>query len=258
PAPGCGPARTRHWRRRGRCETEFPLSVSPAARGFLVYRFHWHGRWPREPGSCRRPVGVNDRSNPMQGVAPAVEPGPDLFRLLVDRVKDYAIFALDPQGIVVSWNAGAERIKGYRAHEIVGHHFSRFYPEEAVRSGWPQTELELATRQGSFEDQGWRVRKDGSRFWANVVITALHDDHGALRGFAKVTRDMTEAKRMERLEADARQMSDFVAMLAHELRNPLAPIRNAVQLAQHRLDDPERMAWALGIIERQTRQLTRL
>ena len=201
---------------------------------------------------------MSDPDDTIQALLPVAGPGPDLFRLLVDRVKDYAIFALDPQGIVVSWNAGAERIKGYRAREIIGHHFSRFYPEEAIRSGWPQTELELATRQGSFEDEGWRVRKDGSRFWANVVITALRDDHGELRGFAKVTRDMTESKRVERLEADARQMSDFVAMLAHELRNPLAPIRNAVQLAQHRLDDPERMGWAVGIIERQTRQLTRL
>ena len=197
---------------------------------------------------------------PADGPAPqlAEVPRPDLFRLLVERVKDYAIFALDPRGIVVSWNSGAERIKGYKATEIIGHHFSRFYPEEAIRSGWPQTELEFATREGRFEDEGWRIRKDGSRFWANVVITALHDDDGTLRGFAKVTRDMTEHKRVERLEADARQMSEFVAMLAHELRNPLAPIRNAVQLAQHRLDDPERMSWALGIIERQARQLTRL
>ena len=100
----------------------------------------------------------------------------ELFRLLVNRVRDYAIFALDPQGIIISWNEGAERIKGYRADEIIGHHFSRFYPEEANRTGWPMTELRLAAAEGRFEDEGWRVRTDGSRFWANVVITALHDE----------------------------------------------------------------------------------
>ena len=88
----------------------------------------------------------------------------ELFRLLVDRVRDYAIFALDPQGIVMSWNAGAERIKGYTAEEIIGHHFSRFYPEEANRTGWPMTELRFAAAEGRFEDEGWRLRKDGSRF----------------------------------------------------------------------------------------------
>jgi PAS domain S-box-containing protein len=182
----------------------------------------------------------------------------DLFRLLVEQVKDYAIFALDPSGIVVSWNRGAEQIKGYRAHEIVGHHFSRFYPEEAIRSGWPATELMHASRDGRFEDEGWRVRKDGTRFWANVIITALHDDTGELRGFAKVTRDMTDHKRMERLEADAQQMGEFVAMLAHELRNPLAPIATAATLATQSRDQPEKVDWALGVIRRQAEHLTRL
>lgn len=115
--------------------------------------------------------------------------GNDLFRLLVDRVREYAIFALDPNGIVTSWNTGAQRIKGYAAAEIIGHHFSRFYPEEAIRSGWPKTELELAARDGSFEDEGWRIRKDGSRFWASVDITALRGADGELAGFGKVTRD---------------------------------------------------------------------
>jgi len=182
--------------------------------------------------------------------------GDDQFRLLVEQVKDYAIFSLDPSGIVSSWNAGAERIKGYRADEIVGHHFSRFYPEEAIRSGWPQTELELAARDGRFEDEGWRVRKDGSRFWANVVITALRED-GELRGFAKITRDLTDKRRAERLEADAQQVSQFVAMLAHELRNPLAPIRNGVALAK-RQQNPERTTWALDVIERQAAHMSRL
>lgn len=188
---------------------------------------------------------------------PAAAPKEDLLRLLVDRVQDYAIFGLDPQGYVISWNVGAERIKGYRASEIIGKHFSTFYPEEALRTGWPQTELAIATRDGRFEDDGWRVRKDGSRFWANVVITALRDDKGNLRGFAKVTRDLSDRKRMERIEADARQISEFVAMLAHELRNPLGPIRNAVDVALQSTD-PQRSRWALEVIGRQANHLTRL
>ncbi len=119
------------------------------------------------------------------------------FRLLVERVKDYAIFMLDPHGHVVSWNAGAERIKGYRPEEIIGQHFSSFYPAEAVARGWPAEELRRAEAEGRFEDEGWRVRKDGSRFWANVVITALRDETGALRGFAKITRDLTERRQAE-------------------------------------------------------------
>ena len=100
------------------------------------------------------------------------------FRLLVEGVKDYAIFMLDPQGRVLSWNAGAERIKGYRAEEIAGQHFSRFYPQDAIDRGWPMQELEVARTEGRFEDEGWRVRKDGTQFWANVVITVLHDEAG--------------------------------------------------------------------------------
>lgn len=181
-----------------------------------------------------------------------------MFRLLVEQVRDYAIFMLDPSGIVMSWNRGAQRIKGYSADEIVGHHFSRFYPEEALRSGWPHTELKLATSEGRFEDEGWRIRKDGSRFWANVVITSIVDDKGRLRGFAKVTRDLTDRKRMESLETSNRQMTEFVAMLAHELRNPLAPILMASSAAQLGTSDPERTARALAIIERQARHLGRL
>jgi PAS domain S-box-containing protein len=117
-----------------------------------------------------------------------------MFRLLVDSVRDYAIFLLDPKGHVASWNQGAQRIKGYKEHEILGKHFSVFYPPEAVASGWPYHELEVAKVEGRFEDEGWRVRKDGSKFWANVVITTLRDSAGELRGFAKVTRDLTERR----------------------------------------------------------------
>jgi PAS domain S-box-containing protein len=119
------------------------------------------------------------------------------FRLIVESVKDYAIFMLDARGRVATWNAGAERIKGYSADEIIGHYFAQFYPEEDVRAGKCEMELEVAARDGRFEDEGWRIRKDGSRFWANVVITALRNHAGELVGFAKVTRDLTERKRAE-------------------------------------------------------------
>jgi PAS domain S-box-containing protein len=120
-----------------------------------------------------------------------------VFRLLVEGVKDYAIFLLDPQGRVSTWNQGAERIKGYKAKEIIGQHFSRFYPKEAIESKWPEQELEIASKEGRFTDEGPRVRKDGSTFWAHVVITALRDENGTLRGFSKVTRDLTERRDLE-------------------------------------------------------------
>jgi len=119
------------------------------------------------------------------------------FRLLLESVKDYAIFMLDPRGRVVSWNPGAERIKGYRAKEIIGRDFSVFYPPEKVESGKPQRELEIAAVEGRYEESGWQVRKDGTRFWASGVISALHDDEGRLRGFTKITRDVTERRQAE-------------------------------------------------------------
>jgi PAS domain S-box-containing protein len=119
------------------------------------------------------------------------------FRLLVASVTDYAIFMLDPEGRVASWNAGAERIKGYRAEEILGQHFSRFYSDEDRQRGKPAYELQVASAEGRFEDEGWRVRKDGSRFWASVVITAVRDEAGRLVGFAKVTRDLSERRQAE-------------------------------------------------------------
>ncbi len=119
------------------------------------------------------------------------------FRLIIEGIKDYAIFMLDPEGRIVTWNAGAERIKGYTAEEVVGEHFSRFYLPEAVEQGWPAEELRRAATEGRIEDEGWRVRKDGSKFWANIVITALRDEVGSLRGFAKVTRDLTERRLAE-------------------------------------------------------------
>jgi PAS domain S-box-containing protein len=308
------------------------------------------------------------------------------FRLLVDSVQDYAIFLLDPEGRVASWNAGAQRIKGYTAQEIIGRSLTTFYPQEALDRNWPAIELEHAKRLGRFEDEGWRVRKDGTRFWANVIITTLRDAEGRLRGFAKITRDLTERraqeerlrqseerfrlllegledyaicmldpdgrvvswnagarkimgyasddivgrsyerffredereaqrpehilenarlhrrieeqlsfcrkdgapfwahlgltalhdasstlrgfamlvrdlserKRMESLEEQGRHLTEFMAMLAHELRNPLAPIRNAVAIMAAVPGLAPQVAWSRDVIERQTLQLSRL
>ena len=202
----------------------------------------------------------------------------ELFPLLVESVLDYAIFVLDPRGHVATWNRGAQRIKGYRAEEIIGRHFSAFYPPEEVASGKPAYELAVASEEGRFEDEGWRVRSDGTRFWANVVITALRDATGTLRGFAKVTRDLTirreaeemarrlaaeeaasaERRRVEHALRDAdRRKDEFLAVLSHELRNPLASIRNAYGVLD-REPDGEQAARARDVIGRQVQQLTRL
>jgi PAS domain S-box-containing protein len=152
----------------------------------------------------------------------------ELYRLLVDSVKDYAIFALDPHGYILSWNAGAARLKGYAANEIIGKHFSIFYPEERVAEKFPDYELREAARVGRFEDEGWRIRKDGSRFWANVVITALYGPTGQLAGFAKVTRDLTE-----RRAAQERAIEDARRVAAEEAARQLAEAtRERTQLLQ--------------------------
>src|SRR5258706_10192789 len=119
---------------------------------------------------------------------------PHIYQVLVEQAKDYAVYVLHPDGRVMTWNLGAQRINGYSADEIIGRHFSVFYTTESVASGWPAHELKIATGEGSFEDEGWRVRKDGSRFWAGVMITALRDESGKLLGFSKITRDLTDRK----------------------------------------------------------------
>jgi PAS domain S-box-containing protein len=145
------------------------------------------------------------------------------FRLLVDSVADYAILMLDPKGNIATWNEGARRIKGYDAEEVIGRHFSIFYPREDVERGKPAMELEEASKRGRFEDEGWRVRKDGSRFWANVIVTALRGEDGTLRGFGKVTRDLTERKKAEAAEAQ-RVAGEAVARRAQELLDISTPV----------------------------------
>ena len=170
------------------------------------------------------------------------------FRLLVQSVVDYAIFMLDPAGLVTSWNVGAERIKGYKAVEIVGKHFSAFYTPEDRKAGVPARILETAHREGKYEGEGWRVRKDGSRFWASVVIDAIHDEGGKLIGFAKVTRDMTEKREAQlRLEESREQLfrsqkmealGQLTGGLAHDFNNLLTAILGAADLALRNMKDP--------------------
>ena len=227
------------------------------------------------------------------------------FYVIAQGVRDYAIFMLDPTGVIITWNEGAQRIKGYTADQILGKHFSVFYPEEAIRSQWPQTELENASKSGRFEDEGWRLRQDGSRFWANVVITTLYHPDGTVRGFLKITRDLTERMRSEeglrhaRVELEMRvnerttelgeanralkteiaerhhleqelrkrvagmaeedrRKNEFLATLAHELRNPLAPIQYAYELMNLAGNNEALREEAQGILYRQVQHMVRL
>jgi len=172
----------------------------------------------------------------------ALRESEERFRLLVGTVRDYAIYMLDPNGRVVSWNRGAEQIKGYSAEEIVGRHFSCFYPPEAVAAGAPEHALAMAAEKGRFEEENWRLRKDGSRFWADVVITAVRDEEGKLFGFAKVTRDLTERKRTNellrrhtaQLEAANVELDAFAYSVSHDLR---APLRSIDGFSQALLED---------------------
>jgi PAS domain S-box-containing protein len=188
----------------------------------------------------------------------ALRQAEERFRLLVEGVVDYAIFMLDPEGTVTSWNAGAERIKGYRRDEILGKHVSRFFLPAEIEAGKPWQQLALARHEGRAESQGWRVRKNGERFWARAVVTALHDDAGHLRGFAKVTQDLTDQRYLQDLEKAARHVNEFIATLAHELRNPLAPIRAAVQVMAKAPPDHPAQESLRQTIERQSAQLTRI
>ena len=157
------------------------------------------------------------------------------FRLLVEGVRDYAIYMLDPTGLIITWNAGAERIKGYSAREIIGKHFSCFYRLEDIQAGRPKRALEIAAREGQYEEENLRVRKDGSEFWSSVLITALYDSAGKLYGFTKVVRDITERKvTEERLRQSERlaTLGTTAAVFAHEIGNPLNGLSTSLQLAE--------------------------
>ena len=203
------------------------------------------------------------------------------FRLLVEGVSDYAIFMLDVNGIVASWNAGAQRIKGYAANEIIGRHFSTFYPADARQSGWPEHELQVAAETGRFADEGWRIRSDGTSFWAGVTITALRDSQARLIGFAKLTRDLTgqkhtealeiagqereeilEAERSARIEAQraTRIKDEFLATLSHELRTPLSSILGWTQVLKRKGETltPAELRRGIEVIDRNARAQVRL
>lgn len=172
--------------------------------------------------------------------------GDEAFSLLVDAVQDYAIFLLSPEGEILTWNLGAQRIKGYRATEIIGRHFSAFYTDDERAAGRPMSLLATAAEQGRIEDEGWRVRKDGTRFWADVVVTALRDKQGQLYGFAKITRDLTERRAAEeqertlRAEQRARTAAEealrardrFLSIASHELKTPVASVQLATESLQ--------------------------
>ena len=184
-------------------------------------------------------VRLNEASALLRAREQALREGEERFRLVIEGVRDYGIFALDPDGHVVSWNTGAERIKGWSAEEILGSHFSTFYPGDDAHAR-SMRNLADAVRDGRTEDEGWRVRKDGTLFWANVVITALRDEAGALRGFSKVTRDITERRRAQEALELARQEAEqastakslFLSRMSHELRTPLNAILGFAQLLE--------------------------
>ena len=209
-------------------------------------------------------VQVQDVSA-QRGAEAALRQSEERFRLLVEAVQDYAIFMLDPTGVIASWNAGAQRIKGYSAAEAIGRHFRMFYPPHQQAIKHPEHELELALANGHYEEEGWRVRKDGSRFWANVLITAVHNESGEHIGFTKVTRDIEQRRLMQleleqaaealtaanedlaaanrRLSREAADQAQFLAVTAHELRSPVTVVSGgAKMLAEHwnDLDETER------------------
>jgi PAS domain S-box-containing protein len=189
------------------------------------------------------------------------------LRLLIDSVRDYAIFMLDPSGHVATWNRGARRIKGYAADEIIGQHFSVFYPVDDVRAGKCDLELRVAAETGRFEDEGWRVRKDGTRFWANVVISAVRDDHGRLIGFSMITRDLTERRRSEeerlrlaQAHEAVRLRDEFLSIASHELKTPLTSLQlqvGGLRRSVARLDRSQ-LEKRTEVVERQVERLTSL
>src|SRR6516162_2308297 len=196
----------------------------------------------------------------------ALQETAEQFHILVDSVEEYAIYMLDPNGNIITWNTGAKKIKGYSADEIVGKNFASFYTAEDVAAGKPQRNLREACRRGYIRDQGLRVRKDGSTFEAEVVITALRDDAGKVRGFSKVTRDITDQIRGREFEAEkiaaqkaSKAKDDFLAALSHELRTPLTPALAAATYLQDNADKlPPEFVQDVQLIKRNVKLQARL
>lgn len=233
----------------------------------------------------------HNNDNSSSSAPEALKHPEEVLQILIDAIQDYAIFILDPQGNVQSWNRGAERLNGYKAHEIVGSHFSRFYTPEDIARQHPQEELKQATAEGRYEEEGWRVRKDGSRFWANVIITALRNAHGELVGFGKVTRNLTErklaedalrkshenlekrvqertvelAQAKEEAERAVKVRDEFLSIASHELNTPLTSLQLQIQIRKLNLErgrsenfTPDRLVKMFNDDERQVYRLTRL
>jgi PAS domain S-box-containing protein len=187
------------------------------------------------------------------------------FRLLVEGVQDYAIYMLNPQGIVTTWNTGAERIKGYHAAEIVGKHFSCFFSPEDIQTGKPDRALEVAASEGQYQDESLRMRKDGSAFWASILLTALHDNAGKLYGFAKVVRDITERKETEQRLRERDRLAILgttAAVFAHEIANPLNGLSTSLQFATELISSSDNHDPLLGetieIAHQEIKRLTSL
>jgi PAS domain S-box-containing protein len=239
-----------------------------------------------EDGQIRGFAKVTRELTGQRNSAERLRQSAEIFQLLVSSVRDYAIFMLDVDGRVTTWNAGAQRLKGYTPDEIIGRHFSAFYMQKDLDSHKPERELELARKNGSVEDEGWRLRKDGSKFWANVVITAVYDARGELRGFAKVTRDITDRKNsedmqralleqrearllaeQERTRAEAsyrvaqesnRAKDEFLMTLSHELRTPMTAILGWSRLLPSMASDDPMFLDAISSISTNARLQARL
>jgi len=220
-------------------------------------------------------LALNSEASERLRVEQALRQSEARIRLLVESARDYAILMLDPDGRVASWSPSAERIKGYKAEEIIGQDWSRFFPSEDVQAGKPKRELEKALAEGRAEDEGWRVRKDGSRFWANVVVTAVRDEQGKLQGFSKVTRDVTERKQAQEeieklnqnlkhrasdLEAANKELEAFTYSVSHDLRAPLRHIDGFSQLLVEEYGPqlPEEVRRYLSRIQGGARQMGQL
>jgi PAS domain S-box-containing protein len=199
-------------------------------------------RWNRVL-HCRRSI-----KREVQGLSPEehehtgerLRQSEERLQLLIESIQDYAIYILDPNGVVTSWNSGAQRIKGYTADEIIGEHYSRFYTADDVQSNKPSRNLEIAASKGKIEEESLRVRKDGSVFWANVVITPIRDVSGNLTGFAKVVRDITERKAADERLRDAERLATLgttAAVFAHEIANPLNGISSSLQIVTALLEE---------------------